>query len=93
MRVYLCIPRPPVTLPDGRTIPREGAARLKLRWTTHHPASSHGLGVLLDADNQPFDGHAYRHLRDAAGAWLEAEDLGRVRAALGLRDGERVGRE
>lgn len=78
MKVYLCLPHPVARTPT----------RLLLTWTTEHSASSHGLGVLLDAYGVPFDGAAFRRLRDEAGAWLQAPDLDRVRGALGLPPGE-----
>lgn len=92
MKVTLCMPRPPVSLPGGGTVNSKTVYRFNLRWTAHHSSSHYGLGVLLDQRNQVFDGVMFRHLRDATGAWLEADDLERARAALGLPEGETIGR-
>lgn len=59
----------------------------RLRWTTHHQASQHGAGVLLDSENAALTAEAFEALRGAGGAWIETTDPDRVRQALRLPDG------
>lgn len=88
MIATLVIPRPPVEVPGGPTINSRAVYRWKLRWTDHHPASQHGLGVLLSPNNEVVDGFFFRFLRDQINAWLETDDPERVAGALGLPPGE-----
>lgn len=88
MKASLVIPRPPVTLPDGQIVNSNAVTVFSLRWTDHHPSSSYGLGILLDARNQPFDGFMFRVIRDALGAWIETDDAPRCAAILGLPKNE-----
>lgn len=74
MQAHLIIPHPSA----------KASCRWKLRWTDKHPLSSHGLGVLLTPSNEVFDGLLFRHLRDAVGAWIEADEPRRVAGALGV---------
>jgi len=70
MPIRLCLPDAP---------PRS------LRWTTHHPASRRGLGVLIyKHSSEVLDGAGFRALRDGDGAWIETDREDRVRGALGL---------
>lgn len=56
-----------------------------LRWTTEHPASRYGGGVLLYRHSADIlDGAAFRLLRDLRGAWIETDDPERIARALGL---------
>ena len=69
-----------------------GEAPRALRWTTAHPASSHGLGVLLYRNGADIlDGAMFRLLRDSRGAWLETDRPDRARWALGLPTEESLG--
>lgn len=88
MKATLVIPRPPVTVTGGRVVNSRAAYHFPLRWTTQHPASSYGLGVLLTANNEVFDGFMLRHLRESVGAWLQTDDPERVAGALGVEPGE-----
>lgn len=83
MRVALIIPLSPVKLPDGRVIPRKGHNVHRLRWTDHHPSSSNGAGVLIDSGGKIYDATTFARDRDLLGAWLDAEDMERVKRALG----------
>mgnify|MGYP006357707391 CR=1 FL=1 len=77
-------------MPYTLHIPGEPARAL--RWTTAHPASSHGGGVLLYRNGKyMLDGATFRALRDARGAWLETDRPDRVRTALALLAGEDLG--
>lgn len=58
----------------------------RLRWTTHHEASRHGAGVLLDGENRPLTAGWFADLRDGHEAWIETTDPARARAALGVPD-------
>lgn len=90
MKVHLCIPRPPVPLPGGGLVKSKSVYRFPLRWTAHDPASHYGIGVLLDQKNEVVDGFMFAHLRDTVGAWLESDDMERVRGCLGLGAHERI---
>ena len=74
-------------------IPDEIASQLgresqqPLTLTTDHPASSYGIGALLDADGEVLDGAGFRHLRDTLGVKIKVTqpDLPEaVCAALGV---------
>lgn len=84
MKAILVIPRPPVHVPGGTVVQSRAVYHFPLRWTAHHPASSYGLGVLLAANNEVFDGFMFAALRDGVGAWIQTDDPERVRGALGL---------
>lgn len=76
--------------PDGpvvATLCEGNGNRIPLRWTTDHPASSYGLGVLLLPDGQVLTGAIFRLLRDLHGR-IETTQPGRVCGALGLPPGE-----
>jgi hypothetical protein len=63
-----------------------------LRWTTSHPASSYGGGVLLYRKGSGLlDGATFRSLRDCHGAWLETNRPDRARRALALMQDESLG--
>jgi hypothetical protein len=66
----------------------KNAIKAVLSISYEHPRSSYGLGVVLNCDNEVFDGVAFRWLRDRYGAWIEAEDVTKVCHALGVPDGE-----
>lgn len=70
-----------------------------LRWTTDHPASSYGIGVLLRGKSGDIlDGRTFAALANAFGAWIECDtaDTKRraenalVTAATGLDNAIRV---
>lgn len=76
-----------------------------LRWTTEHPASSHGIGVLLRGKSGDIlDGRTFAALAHAFGAWIECDSADAKRrvenalvtAATGLDDAilgaKRIGR-
>jgi hypothetical protein len=88
MIATLCIPRPPIQLPDGQIINSKAVYRFRLRWTDHHPASHYGLGVLLDYKGECFDGFMFKHLRDMIGAWITTDDPPRIYGALGIPKNE-----
>lgn len=87
-------------------IPAESIAALKrmglnqrpvevLRWTTDHPSSSFGIGVILRGKSgELLDGRTFAALHHAFGAWIEVDgaDTKRrtqnalVTAASGLDD-------
>lgn len=71
------------------TVNSRAVYRFRLRHTTHHPASSYGIGVLIDYKNQAMDGFMFRYLRDRVGAWIETDDPEVVFAATGLPPGEK----
>lgn len=83
MKATLVIPRPPVSI-GGQLIHSRAAYNFPLRWTTHHPASSYGLGVLLTANNEVFDGFMFDFLRARVGAWIKTDDPARIAGALGM---------
>lgn len=63
-----------------------------LRWTTSHPASSYGGGVLLYRNGRDLlDGATFRLLRDERGSWLETDRPDRARRALALLQDESLG--
>lgn len=63
-----------------------------LRWTTAHPASSYGGGVLLfGKSSELLDGATFRALRDGRGARLETDRPDRARRALALMQDESLG--
>ena len=62
--------------------------RSRLKWTTDHPSSHYGLGVLLYSNGDLLDGFNFRGLRDTLGAWIEADSPDRVCRALGVPEGE-----
>ena len=63
-----------------------------LRWTTSHPASSYGSGVLLYRNGgELLDGATFRALRDTRGAWPETDRPDRARTALALMSTEALG--
>ena len=70
-----------------------------LRWTTDHPSSSYGIGVLLRGKSgEILDGRSFAALVHAFGAWIEtdSEDTKRrvcnclVTAATGTDDSVKV---
>lgn len=75
-------------------LPADAAARLEmperseLIWTTKHPQSHYGLGVMLDKDDEIFDGATFRAWRDGFGARIETDQPEKVCRALGLPIGE-----
>lgn len=63
-----------------------------LRWTTAHPASSYGGGVLLYRNGKDMlDGATFRALRDERGARIETDRPDRARRALALLSSESLG--
>lgn len=63
-----------------------------LRWTTAHPASSYGGGVLLySKSSNMLDGAMFRDLRDRLEARLETNRPDRARSALALMQDESLG--
>lgn len=60
----------------------------KLTWTTDHPASSYGLGVLLYSTGDILDGFNFRVFRDTLGAVIETDNPDKVCRALGIPVGE-----
>ncbi len=67
----------------------KNAIKAVLSISYEHPRSSYGAGVVLNCDNEVFDGAAFRWLRDHYGAWIETDDITKVCHALGVADGER----
>lgn len=88
MKATLVIPRPPVEIPGGQTVKSAAEYHFSLRWTTHHPASSYGLGVLLTVNNEVLDGFMFRFLRESVGARIKTDDPARVASALGVDESE-----
>lgn len=84
MLTHLCIPHPPITLTAGQLTKSRHVSRFQLLWTTDHPSSHYGAGVLLDTEGGVFDGMTFTHLRDTVNAYIETSDLKRCRGALGL---------
>ena len=62
--------------------------RSELTWTTDHPASHNGTGVLLHHNGEILDGFNFRGMRDMLGATIETNDPQRVCRALGVPEGE-----
>jgi hypothetical protein len=58
--------------------------RLELTWTTNHPASHYGLGVMLNPEKEILDGATFRIYRDTFGARIETDQPEKVSHALGL---------
>lgn len=81
-------PRHFLILPDDKAAALEVPARQKLTFTTNHPASSYGLGVLLDSEGEVFDGATFRIWRDTFGARIETDQPEKVCQALGVPIGE-----
>lgn len=45
-----------------------------LRWTTEHPQSSYGMGVLLRGKSgEILDGRSFQAMAEAFGAWIECD--------------------
>lgn len=70
-----------------------------LRWTTDHPASSYGIGVLLRGKSgEILDGRSFQAMVANFGAWIECDSADTKRrvenalvtAATGLDDAVRV---
>lgn len=70
-----------------------------LRWTTDHPASSYGMGVLLRGKSgEILDGRSFQSMHTAFGAWIEVDSMlakqrvenALVTAASGLDDQIRI---
>lgn len=70
-----------------------------LRWTTDHPASSYGMGVLLRGKSgEILDGRSFQAMHAAFGAWIEVDSAqtkqrvenALVTAASGLDDQVRI---
>lgn len=78
MEVDLIIPKP------GAREQTDEDKTFKLTWTTDHPMSSYGLGVLLYLDGDVLDGFNFRALRDHCGAFIVTDDPDKVRQALGV---------
>jgi hypothetical protein len=73
---------------NSNVLVSKNAIKAVLSISYEHPRSSYGAGVVLNCDNEIFDGVAFRWLRDHYGAWIEAEDVTKVCHALGVPDGE-----
>jgi hypothetical protein len=58
--------------------------RSPLTWTTDHPASIDGHGVMLYSNGNILDGLTFRGLRDTLQARIETTDGDKVCEALGL---------
>lgn len=54
-----------------------------LEFTTEHPQSSYGLGVLLFPNGDILDGNGFRSLRDG-GARIVTDSPDKIREALGV---------
>jgi hypothetical protein len=65
-------------------IPAHLVGRHRLRFTTEHPSSSYGLGVLLDKDDEVLGGAQFTVLRNTLGARILTSDVRKVTSALGL---------
>lgn len=69
-----------------------GSPPRALRWTTEHPLSSYGKGVLVYRNGKEvLDANTFRALRDNKGAWLETDRPDRARSALPLHPEESLG--
>ncbi len=75
-------------LSKGMKHASKNAIKAVLSISYEHPRSSYGAGVVLNCDNEVFDGAAFRWLRDHYGAWIEADDVTKVCHALGVPDDE-----
>jgi len=76
-------------IPDSKARQTLGARRRsRLTWTTDHPASSYGLGVLLYSTGDMLDGFNFRGFRDTLGARIETTDPDKVCRSLGIPEGE-----
>lgn len=62
-----------------------------LRWTEDHALSSYGCGILLDVEDQPIEGGAFRLMRDIQGARIDTDDPALVRRALRMTSDETLG--
>jgi len=68
---------------------RPGEAPRALTWTNRHPNQASRAGVVLFRhSSEVLSGPEFRALRDGQGAWIESTHPGRVRAALGMAEGE-----
>jgi hypothetical protein len=77
MKIILDVPR-------QAGIPAHLVGRHRLRFTTEHPLSSYGLGVLLDKDDEVLGGAQFTVLRNTLGARILTSDVRKVTSALGL---------
>lgn len=76
-------------IPDSKAWQTLGAQRRsRLRWTSSHPASSDGLGVLLYSNGNLLNGLMFKTLRDLLGARIETTDPDKICGALGIPAGE-----
>jgi hypothetical protein len=66
---------------------KRGSKTIRCRWTTNHPASHYGLGVILMPDGEVLDGFNFM-LMSADGWQIETDDPEKVRGALGLHEKE-----
>jgi hypothetical protein len=71
-------------IPKREGIPARLIGRHRLRFTTKHPCSSYGLGVLLNKDSEVLSGFQFTVLRNTLGAPSLTTDVRRVVGALGL---------
>jgi hypothetical protein len=77
MKIILEVPR-------QAGVPAHLVGRHRLRFTTEHPSSSYGLGVLLDKDDEVLGGGQFTVLRNTLGARILTSDVRKVTSALGL---------
>ncbi len=77
-----------IVLSKGMKYSSKSAIKAVLSISYEHTRSSYGLGVVLNCDEEIFDGAAFRWLRDHYGAWIEADDVTKVCRALGVPVGE-----
>ncbi len=82
MKAVLIVPDSPERMAAG--VKR----RSRLTWTTDHPQSHHGLGVLLYPNGEILDDSSFRGLRVYLGARIETTDPVKVCGALGVPEGE-----
>lgn len=66
----------------------KSARKFVLSWTSEHPASSYGLGVIQFHNGDILDGFNFRAMRDNLGASIETTDPVKVCRALGVPEGE-----
>lgn len=72
-------------IPDSKARQTLGARRRsRLTWTTNHPSSHYGLGVLLYSTGDILDGFNFRGFRDTLGAVIETDNPDKVCRALGI---------